>query len=199
MRTRTKVFIALGAWFGLTIIVFAIFGSSGKNEEFQPQEEFKLQPWVNLKLGGLDMSINRAVLYLFIAAALTTIALTYIAKRMQDKPNRVQAAVEMAYDTVLRRTIVGQNMDRQMATKWFAFVATIFFFIWFSNMIGYLPLPTNTHEKINVFGFEVPSLAIYAATANLSIPLVLTLVVWLAYHIEGVRAKGFGGFMRSYV
>ncbi len=199
MRTRTKVFIALGAWFGLTIIVFAIFGSSGKNEEFQPQEEFKLQPWVNLKLGGLDMSINRAVLYLFIAAALTTIALTYIAKRMQDKPNRVQAAVEMAYDTVLRRTIVGQNMDRQMATKWFAFVATIFFFIWFSNMIGYLPLPTNTHEKINVFGFEIPALAIYAATANLSIPLVLTLVVWLAYHIEGVRAKGFGGFMRSYV
>ncbi len=199
MRTRTKVFIALAVWFALTLIVFAIFGSSGKNEEFQPQEEFKLDPWLNLKLGGLDMSINRAVFYLFIAATLTTLALTYIAKRMQDKPNRVQAAVELAYDTVLRRTIVGQNMDRGMATKWFAFVATIFFFIWFSNMIGYLPLPTNTHEKINVFGFEIPSLAIYAATANLSIPLVLTLVVWIAYHVEGVRAKGFRGFMRSYI
>lgn len=199
MRTRTKVFLALGIWFALTLIVFAIFGSSGKNEEFQPQEEFKLDPWVNLKLGPIDMSINRAVLYLFLAAALTTIALTYIAKRMADKPNRVQAAVEMAYDTVIRRTIVGQNMDSRMATKWFAFVATIFFFIWFSNMIGYVPLPTNTHEKVSVFGLEIPALAIYAATANLSIPLVLTLVVWFAYHIEGIRAKGFGGFLRSYI
>ena len=199
MRTRTKVFIALAAWFALTLIVFAIFGSSGKNEEFQPQEEFKLEPWINLKLGPIDMSITRAVLYLFLAAALTTIALTYIAKRMQDKPNRVQAAIELAYDTVIRRTIVGQNMDRRMATKWFSFVATLFFFIWFSNMIGYLPLPTNAHEKVNVFGLEIPSLAIYAATANLSIPLVLTLVVWFAYHIEGVRAKGFAGFARSYI
>ena len=40
-------------------------------------------------------------------------------------------------------------------------------------MIGYLPLPTNTHETINIFGAEIPSFAIYAATANLSVPLVL--------------------------
>ena len=30
-------------------------------------------------------------------------------------------------------------------------------------------------------------------------PLVLTLVVWIAYHVEGVRVKGFGGFTRSFV
>ena len=45
-------------------------------------------------------------------------------------------------------------------------------------MIGYLPLPTNTEHKVDIFGLEVPSLAIYAATANISIPLVLALVVW---------------------
>ena len=50
-----------------------------------------------------------------------------------------------------------------------------------------------------MFGLEVPALAIYAATANLSIPLVLTLVVWFAYHIEGIRAKGFVGFLKSFV
>jgi F-type H+-transporting ATPase subunit a len=66
-------------------------------------------------------------------------------------------------------------------------------------MVGYVPLPVNTHEKVNVFGLELPSLAIYAATANLSIPLVLTLMVWIAYHIEGVRAKGFVGFVKGYV
>ncbi|MDP9188463.1 MAG: F0F1 ATP synthase subunit A, partial [Actinomycetota bacterium] len=39
-------------------------------------------------------------------------------------------------------------------------------------------------------GVEVPAFAIYAATANISIPLVLTLVVWVSYHVEGIRAKG---------
>jgi len=86
-----------------------------------------------------------------------------------------------------------------MATKWFAFIATLFLFIWFSNMIGYLPLPTNTEHPVDVFGLEIPALAIYAATANLSIPLVLTLVVWFAYHIEGIRVKGLVGFVKSFV
>jgi len=199
LRTRTKVVLGLGAWFGLALIVFGIFGSEGRNEEFQPQEEFKLDPWINLKLGAIDMSINRAVLYLFLAAALTTIALTYIARRMQSKPNRVQAGVELAYDTLIGKTIVGQNMGPAMARKWFGFIATLFFFIWFSNLIGYLPLPTNAHQKVDVFGLKVPALAIYAATANLSIPLALTLFVWVAYHVEGIRVKGFRGFMRSYI
>ena len=199
MRTRTKVFIALAVWFGVALIVFGIFGNEGRNEEFQPQEEFKLTPWVNLKLGPLDMSINRAVLYLFLAAALTTLALTYVARRMRDRPNRVQYAVEFAYDSLLGKTVVGQNMGPAMARKWFGFIAALFFFIWFSNLIGYLPLPTNTHQKVDVFGLQVPSLAIYAATANLSIPLSLTLFVWFAYHAEGIRAKGFRGFLKSYV
>ena len=40
-------------------------------------------------------------------------------------------------------------------------------------MIGFLPLPINTEHKIDVFGLEIPSFALYAATANISIPLVL--------------------------
>ena len=86
-----------------------------------------------------------------------------------------------------------------MATKWFAFIGTLFLFIWFSNMIGYLPLPTNTEEKINIFGAELPAFAIYAATANISVPLVLTLFVWFAYHVEGIRAKGFIGYIKSWI
>ena len=66
-------------------------------------------------------------------------------------------------------------------------------------MIGYLPLPTNTEHKVDVFGLEVPSLAIYAATANISIPLVLTLISGVAYHLEGVRAKGFFGYLASWL
>ena len=57
-------------------------------------------------------------------------------------------------------------------------------------MIGYLPLPINTEHKVDVFGLEVPSFAIYAATANLSIPLVLTLVVWCRLPRRGDPGQG---------
>ena len=198
MSTKNKVFIGLAVWIGIAIVVGIAVPSEGKNDEFQPQEEFRLEPWIELDLGFADMSINKAVLYLFLAAAATTITMVYIAKRMEAKPNRVQTAIEAAYG-LTRNTITRGNMGEGMSAKWFTFVATLFFFIWFSNMIGYIPLPVNTHEKVDVFGLAVPTLALYAATANLSIPLVLTLVVWTAYHVEGIRAHGFVGFLKSYV
>ncbi len=164
-------------------------------EEYKPQNEFKIDPWIDLP-GPMD--INKAVFYLFIATALTIGTFFYVANRMQARPNRIQTAVETAY-VAMRDNIAGGNMDRRMALKWFPFIASLFLFIWFSNMIGYLPLPTNTEHKVDVFGTEVPSLALYAATANLSVPLVLTLVVWVAYHIEGFKAKGVLGFYKSLV
>jgi F-type H+-transporting ATPase subunit a len=90
-------------------------------------------------------------------------------------------------------------MDGKLAARWFPFLATLFFFIWFSNMIGYIPLPTNSAETFDVFGVAVPTFAIYAATANISIPLALTLVVWVSYHVEGIRAKGFFGYLKSWL
>jgi F-type H+-transporting ATPase subunit a len=198
MKTRNKVLIGVGIWFAIAVLLGVLFGSDGRNDAFQPQEEFRLNPWIEIHVGGLDMSINKAVFYLFLAAIATTASMVYIARRMKDRPNRVQTAVEVAYD-MTRKNITSQNMSQPMASKWFAFVATLFFFIWFSNMLGYLPLPTNTEHPVDIFGFEVPSLAIYAATANLSIPLALTLVVWVAYHVEGIRVKGFVGFTKSFV
>ena len=115
--------------------------------------------------------------------------MVWIARRMAEKPNRVQTAVELAYD-LTKNNITGGNLDGKIAVRWFPFLATLFFWIWFSNMIGYLPLPTNTEHTVDVFGLEVPAFAIYAATANISIPLALTLVVWVSYHVEGIRAKG---------
>jgi F-type H+-transporting ATPase subunit a len=198
MKTRTKVLIGVFVVITLTVVLFGIFGSEGRNNEFQPQEEFKLDPWIEIKIGSLDLSITRAVFYLFLASALTTATMVYVAKRMQAKPNRVQTAVEAGYDLTFNNITKG-NMDPTMALKWFPFVATLFFFIWFSNLIGYIPLPTNAHEKFDVFGLDIPAFAIYAATANISIPLTLTLIVWFSYHVEGIRAKGLVGYLKGWI
>lgn len=198
MRTRNKVFVFLGLYFAAAIAVGAIFGSAGRNNDYQPQNEFKLDPWIPIHIGSVDLSINKAVLYLFLACGLTVWTMVYIARRMQEHPNRVQTAVETAYH-LMKDNIVEGNMDRRMAARWFTFVGTLFLFIWFSNIIGYFPLPTNTEHKVEIFGFEWPTFALYAATANLSVPLVLTLVVWFSYHVEGIRAKGFVGYLKSWI
>ncbi|MEA2184978.1 MAG: F-type H+-transporting ATPase subunit a [Solirubrobacteraceae bacterium] len=198
MSRRIKILLAGSVVVGLLLILFAAFGSAGKNDAFQPQNEFKLEPWISIKLGPLDLSINKAVLYLWLAAGLTIFTVLWIANRMTARPNRIQTALEAAF-LLMRDTITRGNMEDAMARKWFPFVGTLFLFIWFSNMIGYIPLPTNTHETVDVFGFAIPTFAIYAATANISVPLVLTLIVWITYHVEGVRKKGFVGYLKSWV
>jgi len=198
VSTKSKVWIGLAGYFAIFILLLLIFGNDGKNEEFKPQNEFKLEPWIGIEIGGIDFSINKAVFYLILASALTILAMVWISRRMEQKPNRVQTTVEVAYD-LTRNNITGGNLDPKMAARWFPFLAALFFFIWFSNMIGFLPLPTNTEHKVDIFGLEVPSFAIYAATANLSIPLVLTLVVWISYHVEGIRARGVRKYFASWL
>jgi F-type H+-transporting ATPase subunit a len=198
LSTRAKVFLGLGIWFATFIAFLLIFGDDGRNEEFQPQDEFKLDAWIPIEIGPVDLSINRAVLYLALATALTIWVLVWISRRMTLEPNRVQTAMEVAYD-LTRNTIVGTNLKGNLALKWFPFIATLFFFIWFSNMIGYLPLPTNSHETVDIFGIDFPAFGIYAATANISIPLALTLVVWFSYHLEGIRTKGFFRYLAGWL
>ncbi len=167
------------------------------NEDYKPQDEFELLPWIPIEIFGIDMSINKAVMYVMIAAALSCGTLIYVGHRMKMKPGRIQAAVEMYYGLI--ESITKGNLSGKMINRWFPFLATIFLFIWYSNMIGYIPLPTNTHEPVMIFGVEVPSLALYAATANISVPLVLTLVVVVSYHFEGIRAKGPVKYLKGWI
>ena len=198
MSTRSRVLLGAVGYLLVAILLGVLFGNQGKNEQFKPQDEFKLDPWISLKIGSIDLSVNRAVFYLLLASGLTIGTMVWISRHMQRKPNRVQTAVEVAYD-LTRRNITGGNLEQSMAVKWFPFLATLFFYIWFSNVIGFLPLPTNTENEIHIFGLAVPTFGIYAATANISIPLALTLVVWISYNVEGIRAKGFVGYFKSWL
>jgi F-type H+-transporting ATPase subunit a len=195
-KTQKILLGVLGVYLFSIVAVVVIFGfKRDDNEEFQPQNEFQLDTWVDLP-GPLDL--NKGVLYVVIAGILTVVSMVYIARRMQARPNRVQTAVETIFAFV-RDDITGGSMDNKMARKWFPFLCTLFLFIWFSNLIGYIPLPTNTHETVEIAGLEVPAFAIYAATANISVPLVLALVVFVSFNYEGVRAKGFIGYLKGLI
>ncbi len=194
MSTKRKVAIGFGIYIAVTIAIIAAVGWKGvKDASYKPQDEFKLHTWINLGI----LSINKAVLYLFLAAILTCVTMIYVARRMKQRPNRVQTAVEFVFQG-LQNNVVGANMDKRMAAKWFPFIATLALFIFYSNLIGYIPLPTST-ETFNVFGLHIPAFSLYAATANLSIPLVLAIVVFVSYTSEGIRAKGPIGYLKGLI
>jgi F-type H+-transporting ATPase subunit a len=193
-RTR-KLFLGIGGFYVLGIVLLiVIFGFGHKNNTFQIQNEFKLTNWVHLGV----FSINRAVVYLLLSAILTTVTMVWIARRMHQRPNRVQTAVEVIF-SLMKDNITRGNLSDSMAAKWFPFIGALFLFIWFCNLIGYLPLPTNSEETFNLFGAHIPTFALYAATANISVPLALALVVFIAFNWVGIRAQGPIGYVKSLI
>jgi F-type H+-transporting ATPase subunit a len=196
VSTARKILLGIGGvYVGGLVVLIVLFGLTGhKNTGFIITNEFKLVNWVSLGL----LSINRAVLYLFLAALMTIVTMVWIAGRMHTRPNRVQTAVEVLY-SLMRDNITHGNMPDSLAAKWFPYVGTLFLFIWFCNLIGYIPLPTNSEETFNLFGAQIPSFALYAATANISVPLVLALVVFIAFNWVGIRIQGPFGYLKSLI
>lgn len=172
------------------------------NEDFKPQNEFKLDPWVEINIGPFDMSLNKAVLLLWLAGLATVLSLLLISRKMvadpMKKPGRIQFVVEAGYGLVDKVIVSANIKNEKIARKWFGFIATLFFFVWFSNMLGYIPLPVQTEHKVDVFGMSLPTFQLYAATANISVPLALAIVVWVAYHVEGVREHGPIGYLKTW-
>ncbi len=196
MSNTKKVLLGVAGFYVLgLVLLMVIFGiTTHKNSEFQPQNEFKLINWVSLGV----FSINRAVLYLFIAAVLTIFTMLFISRRMHARPNRVQTGVEVLF-SLMRDNITRGNMDSSLAARWFPYIGALFLFIWYCNLIGYIPLPTNSEAKFNLFGAQIPSFALYAATANVSVPLILALITFIAFNWEGFRTHGFIGYFKSLI
>jgi F-type H+-transporting ATPase subunit a len=194
LSNKQILWILVGAWIGGTIILIAALGFGHRNNSFQIQNEFKLIDWTHWGI----FSINRAVVYLFLATLLTTGTMLWISGRMRARPNKVQTAVEALY-SLMRGNITGGNMPESLARTWFPFLGALFLFLWWSNILGYLPLPTNSQEKFNLFGAHIPAFALYAATANISVPLVLAVVVFVIFNVVGIRAQGPIGYLKSLI
>ena len=194
MSMRAKVLLGLGLYLAIIIGVVVALGSSGRDLEFAPQNEFKLSPLFHVG----SLGVNKAHLYILAAGLLTAGTMLWISRRMRQRPNKVQTVVELAC-SMMRDNITRGNMPDSMSARWFPFVATLFLFIWFSNMLGYLPLPTNIEHKVDIFGLKIPAFALYAATANLSVPLVLTIAVFFVYNGVGVAKKGPVGYLKGLI
>jgi F-type H+-transporting ATPase subunit a len=176
----------------LTALLLAATG------DFQPQDEFELPAWVPIHIGPLDMSINKAVVYLWIGAAVTILLGIWVMRfGLSLRPGRRQTAGEAIYD-LIQGQIVESSLPSKAITTWFPYVASLFLFIWVLNVVGFVPLPISD-EHFHVGGLELPTWGIYAATANLSVTLALALITFLSTHVEGIRYNGPRRYFKSWV
>jgi F-type H+-transporting ATPase subunit a len=160
---------------------------------FNPANEFELKQWVSIHLGPLDMSINKAVVYLAISALLTILlGIFTMRSRLALLPARRQTIGEAIYE-IAQTQIAEQGLPSKAIGRWFPYVASLFLFIFTMNMVGFIPLPL-TGDKWH----GVPTWGIYAVTSQLSVTLVLAIFTVVFTHVEGVRWNGLKYF-KSFV
>jgi F-type H+-transporting ATPase subunit a len=171
--------------------------AAAAEEEFQPQEEFELHPWISLEIGPLDMSVNKAVAYLWLGGLATILLGIWVMRfGLSIRPSRRQTTGEAIYELIHGQIAEGSLPSRAIRS-WFPYVASLFLFIWVLNIVGFIPLPLSD-EHFELGGLQLPTWGIYAATANLSVTLALALITFVATH-EGIRHNGAVRYFKSWV
>ena len=187
----------------LAIFLFLALPSiamAADDEEFNPEHDFDPGEWIPIHLGPIDLSINKTVAYL-ILGTICTIALGLFLMRARIGPKnevgRRQAVGELIYD-VAQTQVAEQGLPHKAMGLWFPYVAALMLFIWVVNMIGFIPLPLS-NEKTEIFGVQVPTLAVYAATSSISVTLALALMTFVFTHVEGIRYNGPVKYFKSWI
>jgi F-type H+-transporting ATPase subunit a len=101
-----------------------------------PLHPFELHNFVDLSLFGIDISLNKAVLMMWVVIALVAGLLIMAASTRRLVPNKLQSLAELLVDFI--RGIILDTMG-QDGMRFFPFIATLFLFILFSNLIGLIP------------------------------------------------------------
>ena len=175
----------------VAVLALALPQAAFARGEFDPSKEFEQHTWLSIHIGGLDLSITKAVVYLFIGAGLTMLlGLSLMRVRV---PGRRQAAGEMIYE-IAQQQVAEQGLPHKAIGRWFPYVATLMLFIWSVNMLGFIPLPL-TGETWH----GVPTWGIYAATSSISVTLALALLTFVFTHYEGIKWNGPVKYFKSWI
>ena len=175
----------------VTLAAMALPSPAFARGHFDPTTEFEQHKWIPIHLGPLDLSITKAVVYLFIGSALT-ILLGLVLMRGATLTRRGTVG-EQIYE-IAQTQVAEQGLPSKAIGRWFPYVATLMLFIWVVNMIGFVPLPL-TGERWH----GIPTWGIYAATSSLSVTLALALLTFAFTHFEGVRWNGPIRYFKSWI
>jgi len=114
-----------------------------------PLHPFELHQLVHLSLFGLDISLNKAVLIMWVVVGLAATLLVLGGTSRRLVPTKLQSLAEMLVEFI--RGIILDTMG-QDGLKFFPLVGTLFVFILFSNLLGLIPGSYTVTSQIVVTG-----------------------------------------------
>ncbi|MCL4500027.1 MAG: F0F1 ATP synthase subunit A [Chloroflexi bacterium] len=137
-------------------------------------EEFASKPVSFLHLGqlrlfGLDVGVNEAVLTMWLAVFLVSVIVIYAGRGRGLVAGGFKGAVEAVLEFI-RKDIVLENIGHE-GMYWYPFITALFLFIWFSNLVSLTP-------------------GIQGATSNINTTATLAVIVFLAVVVQGIVKKG---------
>ncbi|BCA54737.1 ATP synthase F0, subunit A [Nitrospira sp. KM1] len=125
--------------------------------EESPLHPFELHNIVPINFAGLDISINKAVIIMWVVVALVAFLMVKAGGARQLVPGKLQSLAEMLVDFI--RGIILDTMGKD-GMRFFPLVATLFLFILFCNLIGLIPGSYTVTSQIIVTA--VFAIAVYA-------------------------------------
>lgn len=139
-----------------------------------------LQPHVviPLKIGNIDISITNAVISMWVACVLVFLTLTLAGRIGRLIPRGLQNLMESLVNFV-KQSLIHEILGEE-GMSWFPFIATLFFFILFCNLLGLVP-------------------KMFTATSNINVTASLAAVVFICTQGAGIAKHGLMGYGKTFI
>lgn len=114
-----------------------------------PLHPFELHTVIQFSLFGLDLSINEAVVMMWIVVGLVAWLLVSAGRQRRLVPTKLQSLGELLVEFI--RGIILDTMGQE-GMRFFPLIATLFLFILFCNLLGLIPGTYTVTSQIVVTG-----------------------------------------------
>jgi F-type H+-transporting ATPase subunit a len=134
--------------------------------EESPLHPFELHNFVPISLGGVDISVNKAVIMMWVVVGLVALLMIMASSSRKLVPSKLQNLAELVVEFI--RSIILDTMGQQ-GMKFFPLIATLFLFILFCNLLGLIPGTYTVTSQIIVTA--VFAMAVYGLSVVLGFVL----------------------------
>ena len=161
-------------------------------------------PLIHLpKVMGIDLSVTKHVLMLWVVAGLLFVTITWLVRRYvrQDASRLVPSGPTNALEAMvefIRDSIVLPNVGKKWVRVWTPLMLTFFVFILGANVIGLIPifdvLALLQHSVLHLPEESFLVRVIHGgttATGNYNVTAALATITFMAIIVAGTRAHGF--------
>jgi F-type H+-transporting ATPase subunit a len=159
-------------------------------------------PLIHLpRIFGIDMSVTKHVLMLWIVAAILFFGITLLVRRYlkQERliPGRAASLLEITLEFV-RDSIAAPNLGEKWVLAWTPMLLTLFLFIFTANLMGVIPV-FDVLELLNSTVIHAGPESWFTrvlhggvtATGNYNVTAALATITFFAIIVAGARAHGF--------